>query len=157
VMLVHGFQWLIECFVAGAATIPLSDDQEGSSLSSDGNIQKELLLYLVPIQAEASAMRAAQRHRFLLGGDLIVVFALVYGQNMIVRPAKNVQEMLSQRKELPHKFSVKAEFPVARDGRLLRVSCFYSTRFAGFRMWCTAVLFHVLCRIAIFDGCINVV
>src|SRR6266566_896299 len=72
-------------------------------------------------RACSDAMRAAQRHRCLLGGDLEVVFALVYRQNMIVWPAKNVQERLSPRKELPHEFSVKAEFLVARDGRLPRL------------------------------------
>jgi hypothetical protein len=141
---VHGFQQFVEGLVTGAATVSFSDDQEGGSLASDRNIQKQLGLYLVSIQVGPLAMRAAQRHRDLLDGDLVVVFTLVYGQNTIVRPAKNVQEMLSQRKELPHKFSVRMKNPVARDGRLprlLRVSCCHSTHFAGLWISCYGRVF----------------
>jgi hypothetical protein len=150
VMLIHSFQWLIEGLVAGAATVALSDNQEGGSLASDGNIQKQLGLYLMPVQTGRAAMRATQRHRDLFGGDLIVVFVLIDRQNTIVRPTKYVQEMLSWLKILLDEFSEPLAFPVWKREVIptnIRQN-FSSTQFAGFWMWCTDVLFHVLCRIA---------
>lgn len=136
VVFVHGFQWLIESLVAGAATVAFSDNQKGGSLASDGNIQKELRFDLVPVQAQACAMSAAQRYRYLFGGDLIVVFVLIYRQNTIVRPVKNVQEMLSQLKILLDEFSEPLAFLVWK-GQMFPTNIlqiYSATRFAGFWM-----------------------
>lgn len=151
VMLIHRFQWLIEGLVAGAAAIPLSDDQEGCTLASDGNIEEQLRFNLVSVEAGRAAMRAAQRYRDLFGGDLAVVFVLIDGQDMIVRPTKYVQEMLSSLKILLDEFSECLAFLVEKKEVIptnIRQK-FYSTRFAGFWMWRTVELFHVLCRIAV--------
>jgi hypothetical protein len=150
VVFVHSFQWLIERFVAGAATVAFPDDQKSGALASDGNVQKELRLNLMSIEASRATMRAAQRHRDWFGGDLIVVFVLIDGQDTIVRPTKYVQEMLSSLKILLDEFSECLAFLIEKKEEIptnIRQN-FYSTQFAGFWMWCTVELFHVLCRIA---------
>lgn len=141
---VHVVKRFKEGFVTRAATIALPHNYDACSLPSDGDIHEQLVLDFMSVETGASTMRAAQRNRILLGGDLVAVCALLNGQDIPVFPTQNVQRPLSKLKVLPKSFFKMAVFPVAREGRL---RC-YSTWFAGFCMFYVAARFHALCRIA---------
>src|SRR5262249_40387186 len=133
VVFVHVVEWHKEGFVASTATIAFPDNYDAGSLSSNGNIHEQLMLDFVSVERGSRAMRAAQRNRVLLSGDLIVVLMLSDFQNMIMRPAKYVQEMLSRFKVLLGEFFEPLAFLVWKRKE-------FPTNYP------TKILFHAVCR-----------
>jgi hypothetical protein len=132
-----------KCFKEGAATstaqVAPSMNGDPNALPSYGQIHIPLELLFVLMDLWVLTEGTANRRREALRLDVDVVLILVYAQNTQRWESQKVQEMLSQRKGLPHKFSVMAEFPVARDGRLprlLRVTCFHPTHFYDCEVMC---------------------
>ena len=122
VMLVHVRQRLKKGFATGTAAVAFPHNSKSGSLTTNGGIYIELLFDLMPVELGSIAMRTAQRHRALFGGDLVVMFAFIDGQNTIIRPTKNVQEMLSQLKILLDEFSEPLAFLVVKRGCFLQIS-----------------------------------
>ena len=131
-MLVHVEKWLKEGTTAPTTQVAPSMNHDSDALASYGQIHIALELFLVLMDHGMLAESTASRRREALRLDVDIILILVYLQNMQGWESQQIQELLSLRKELPHKFSVRVKFPVARDGRLprlLRAICSHPTYF----------------------------
>jgi hypothetical protein len=91
VVLIHVVERFEKRFATGSALIAPSDDVDGYTFPSDGNVHEYLGPGSVSIQQGVGAVQAARNNRLLLGGNVVVVCVLFNGQDMPVIPPQNVQ------------------------------------------------------------------
>jgi hypothetical protein len=139
VVFVHMGNWLKKGSMTGTTFIASTMNDDPDVLPSDRLVQVGLWFYLMPVQFRMAAMGTTRRRRDQLRLNVKVVFILIYRKDVVVGQSQDVQKALSPKKELPHKFSGSPEIPVASEGRLLRVSCFYSPHFYECALVCTDV------------------
>jgi hypothetical protein len=151
-MLVHVVQRLQKGSMTRSALVPSTDNVDPSTFAPDWDVHEELRSAPVTIQQGTGTMRTRRHHRLRLGGDVVIVVALIYRQNAPMGPAKNIQQVLPCMEILLGLFLMNLQKLVKEGKQLRRLQ---NNKFVTIKLVPTTVelvtsmakLFYTLCRL----------
>ncbi len=135
---IHPWERLKEGTAASTTKKSAALNGDPDTFASDGQVHEQLRLSLVAMQLVLSAMDTLKRRGRQHHLEMKIVGMFIHDKNAKVSQAQEIQGHLSQR-VLPKIFLLVAVFPVARERRLLRVSCCGPTHFRDVEKVCWSV------------------